>query len=131
MATHLVLEVSEHGADQERLEELAHSLRRDLLELDVDAVERLSLGQAPPGSKGLDIAAAGAMIVVAKESVEMAARVMETIRSWLRRSPGPARTIKVTLNGQTLELSAATEAQQQQLVDKFLHAAVHQPETGS
>ena len=52
------------------------------------------------------------------------------MRSWLRRgSPKNAtQVLKLTMNGQSIELSAATVDQQQQLVDAFVAAAAD-PET--
>ena len=44
------------------------------------------------------------------------------------RGPGsgearrPGRTLKISVDGSTLELTAATEAQQQQLVEEFVRA---------
>lgn len=123
MDAELKVEVFDPGADDELLDEVTQNLRRDLLELDVSSVSAAPVGEAPPGSKGLELAAVGALVVVLKGSVELAEQVVSTVRGWLHRSPSPERTLRLTLNGQTLELSAATEAQQQQLVDEFLRAA--------
>jgi hypothetical protein len=41
----------------------------------------------------------------------------------MHRRKGSTQTLKLTMNGQTLELSAATVDQQQQLVDAFVAAA--------
>ena len=44
-------------------DELTAALQRELLQLDVDGVERVSAGPAPDGSRGVDLAALGALIV--------------------------------------------------------------------
>jgi hypothetical protein len=119
----LQIEVFEPGADDERLNGLTQSLREELLALDVDSVSPVSLGEAPAGSKGLELAAVGAIVVALKGSVELATQVVSAVRSWLHRGPTAGSTLKLTMNGQTLELSAATAGQQQQLIDAFVQTA--------
>jgi hypothetical protein len=130
MTEQLLVEVIEDGADDERLSDLTQNLRDDLLQLDVDDVSRLTEGEAPPGTRALELAAVATLVVVLKGSVELAEQVVSTVRSWLHRTPEAergSRALKLTLNGQTLELSAATEAQQQQLVEQFLRSALAKP----
>lgn len=123
MTDELRLEIFEPDVDRVGMDEAARSLRSDLLQLDVPDVRSVSAGEAPPGAKGVELAAVGALVVVLQGSVGLVDQVVSTVRAWLRRSPSPERTLKLTLNGQTLELSAATEAQQQQLVEEFVKAA--------
>ena len=133
MTTEVLLELSEPGADAQRLDELASGLRRELLELDVDDVSPASSGEAPEGTRGLELAAVGALVLVLKDSASLVEQVVTTVRSWLRRAPEPesARALKLTLNGHTLELTAATADQQQQLVGEFVRAAMAGPSAGS
>ena len=126
MSTELRIEILDPTADDEELNALTESLRQDLLALDVDSVLRPTLGPAPEGTKGLDLAAVGAILVALKSSVEVATQVVSAVRSWMHRTKGSTQTLKLTMNGQTLELSAATVPQQQQLVDAFV-AAVAPP----
>ena len=133
MTEQLIVEVVDADADDERLDDLTQNLRGDLLELDVDSVSRLSEGEAPAGSRAIELAAIATLVVVLKGSAELAEQVVSTVRSWLRRTPEAeraSRTLKLTLNGQTLELSAASEAQQQQLVDQFLRSSLGAPPAG-
>ncbi len=116
------IELFEPDGDEELLDELTRGLRQELLELDVDAVEPVSAGPAPEGSKGLDLAAIGALLVTVKGSVTVVSSVVETVRAWLRRGSSPQRSLKITVEGRTLELSAATTEQQQQLVEEFLRS---------
>lgn len=131
MVTELQIEVLDPTADDEELETRVETLRQDLLALDVDSVSRVSAGDAPAGSKGLDPAAIGAILVALKGSVELANQVVSAVRSWLHRGGGSkesTQVVKLTMNGQTLELSAATTAQQAQLVEAFVAAATPGPE---
>ena len=62
MATQVVLGVSEDGADDLLLDDLARQLRGALLETDVDSVEPLAVGEAPEGTRSATMMAAGALI---------------------------------------------------------------------
>ncbi len=123
MSTELKIEILDPEADDKELNELTESLRQDLLALDVDSVSRPRLAPAPEGSKGLDVAAVGAILVALKSSVDVATQVVSAVRSWMHRTKGSTQTLKLTMNGQTLELSSATVDQQQQLLDAFVAAA--------
>ncbi len=59
--------------------------------------------------------------------MKLATQVVAAVRSWLRRgNPKHAtQVLKLTMNGQSIELSAATVDQQQQLVDAFVAAATN------
>lgn len=127
MSTELKIELAEPDADPEAVDELTQSLRLELLELDVDDVSPVSVGPAPPGSKGLELAAIGALLVQVKGTVGAVSAVVSALRSWLQRGPTPRRSLKVTVNGQTLELTAATAEQQQQVVDEFLRSLPASP----
>jgi hypothetical protein len=52
------------------------------------------------------------------------ATVIATIKDWLGRRAG-AHKVSITIDGDTLELSRATEAERVQLVETFVRA--HQP----
>ncbi len=125
MTIELQIEIIDPEADDERLSMVTETLRQDLLALDVDSVKRVPSGAAPDGSKGLDPAAIGALLVALKSSVELATQVVGAVKSWLRRggTKNPTQVLKLTVNGQSIELSAATVDQQQQLVDAFVAAA--------
>jgi hypothetical protein len=123
MTMELTIELVEPGADPAAVDELTGNLRLELLELDVDSVVPVAAGPAPPGSKGLELAAVGALLVQLKGSAALVGSVVTTIRSWLRRGPSSTqRTLKITVDGRTLELGDATAEQQQQLVEQFLQS---------
>ena len=50
-------------ADAEEIAEATLQLRRELLDLDVDAVEVPRAGEPPPGTRAVDVAALGALVV--------------------------------------------------------------------
>jgi hypothetical protein len=118
----LKVELFEPDADLEGVDELTHQLRLELLELDIDSVSPVLTGPAPAGSKGLELAAVGALLVQVAGSVDAVRTVVTALRSWLRRGSSRQRSLKISFDGRTLELTSATDAQQQQLVDEFVRA---------
>lgn len=55
-------------ADAEEIAEVTLSLRRELLDLDVEAVELPPGGEPPPGSRAVELAALGALAVTVANS---------------------------------------------------------------
>jgi len=121
----LRLQLSEDGADAERLDALTGFLRGDLLQLDVQDVTALRVGEPPPGSRAFDVAAVGGLLVSLSSSAEGLRAVVSAVRQWLARGEGTRRTVRVEIGGDVLELSEATAADQDRLVDLFVrrHAA--------
>ena len=122
VGTELKIELFEPDADPETVDQLTRNLRNELLDLDVDSITQPVLGPAPEGSKGLELMAIGALLVQVKNSIPVVTSVVSAVRSWLQRGSSPGRSLKVTVEGRTLELSAATAAQQQQIVDEFVRS---------
>jgi hypothetical protein len=119
------LELAEDGADAERLEEVTGFLRRELLQLDVADVAAVPAGEPPPGSRAFDVLAIGALLVTLGKSAEGLRSVVDAVRHWLTRGGGVRRTVKLEIGGDVLELSEASTADQQRLIDVFVsrHAA--------
>ena len=113
------LEVAEDGADEARLEELALMLRQELLVLDVRSVEPYAEGDGPQGSRSGFAVIAGFLAVSLQPSLQALGAIVAVVRDWLRRS-GSGRTVKIALDGDTIELTGASDKVQQQLVDAWL-----------
>ena len=122
MSSALAIELTETGSDPERIDELTTRLRGELLDLDVEAVERVSAGPAPDGSRAIELAAIGALLVTVEQSGELVAKVVNTIREWLKRDPEPTRTVKISLGNRVIELTAASNEQQDRLIAEFVRA---------
>ena len=116
----LTLLVSEDGADADRIEEITGYLRRELNQLDVEQVSRLPAGEAPEGSRAFEVMAIGGLLVTLGNSAQALGKVIGVVRAWLARSPGPVRTVRLELAGDVLELSQASAAEQQRLIDLFV-----------
>ena len=103
-------------ADAEELERLAVQLRRQLEELEVEAVEPVPGDAAPEGAKALDWVVIGGLLV--KLGPGAVAAVVHTVQAWVARDT--RRSVTIRDGDRELVLEDATAEQQQQLVDAFL-----------
>jgi len=120
MATELTLLLSEDGADPERVEMLTGHLRRELGQTDVERVSPLVVGPVPEGARAVELAAVGGLFIALGKSAGSLAQVVGVIRSWLARTPGQVRTVRLEIAGDVLELSQASAAEQDRLVELFV-----------
>lgn len=114
------LSLAEEDADDARLDALTGYLREDLLRTDVDDVQRAAGGEAVPGSRALDVAAVGALVVTLGNTATSLKEVVATVRGWLSRGAGVRRTVKIEMDGDVLELSEVSAAEQDRLVNLFV-----------
>ena len=116
----LRLEISEEGADAERLAALTGYLRAELRQLDVADVAAPQSGEPPPGARVVGVEAVGALLIALGQSAEGLRSVVSVIRDWLRRGQGTRRTVRLELDGDALELSQASAADQERLIELFV-----------
>lgn len=114
------LQLSEEGADAERLAALTGYLRSELLQLDVEDVKALPAGEPPPGARGFNAATVGALMIALGQSAEGLRSVVSVIRGWLQRDGGKGRAVRLELGGDALELSQASTADQERLIELFV-----------
>ena len=114
----LLVEIDVPGAGEEELETLSTRLRGELLELDVAAVDRARSESVPDGARGLELAALGTLLVTAGQGWDVLANVVNTVRSWASRETG--RTVKLTLDGDAIELTGASSEDQRRLLEAFI-----------
>jgi hypothetical protein len=105
-------------ADAEETDRLARRLRAELTELDLD-LTAVADGEIPPGAKGVDPVTVGSLMVAFSASGGVFTGLVETLKDWLGRQSGKHR-IKVTIDGDTLELERAAPTERQQLIDTFV-----------
>jgi hypothetical protein len=105
------------NGDAEEVAQATLLLRRELLNLDVDAVEVAVGGEPPPGSRAVDVAALGALVVNFADP-QLLSAVVAAVRSWLSGSSG--RSIKLQLGGDALELTGVSSKEQRRLTDEWL-----------
>ena len=116
-AAQLTVRVEDEGADPEELADLTSHLRDELLDLDVEAVALPRLGEPPPGSRAVDLVALGTLIVTFAKS-EVLVAVVTAVRAWLADSQ--QRSVKVTFDGDTLELTGLSSKEQHRVVAQWL-----------
>jgi hypothetical protein len=116
----LRLHLSEEGADAERLAVLTGYLRAELLQADVEDVSALPGGEPPPGARVFGVAAVGALLIALGQSAEGLRSVVSVIRDWLGRGQGTGRAVRLELGGDALELSQASAADQERLIELFI-----------
>jgi hypothetical protein len=106
----------EDDAESVDLQDESLGLRRELLELDVQAVGRPGGEAAPPGTRAVEALVFGTLLVHAGR--EAIGSVMHAVEGWVSRRAG--RSIKITLDGDTIELTNVADDVRGQLVDAFL-----------
>src|SRR5215218_1857130 len=113
--TRLAVEVSAGpSADSEELDELVGQLRRELLELEVESVDRARGGPVPKGARAVDVLALGTLLV----SLVDPATVVAAVEAWLRGRG--QRSVKLELDGDILEVTGLSSRDQGRLIDGWL-----------
>jgi hypothetical protein len=121
MTESMRLYLAEDGADPERLDQLTGQVRAELRQFDeISGVSTLPGSPPPPGTRGANIETVGALLVMLGQSAEGLRAVVGVACDWMRRGDGTKRTVRVEIAGDVLELSEATPAEQQRLIDFFV-----------
>ena len=121
MDRELRLHLTEEDADAERLAVLTGYLRAELLRLDVvEEVSALPAGEPPPGARVFGVVTVGALMIAVGQSFEGLRSVVSVIRDWLSRGEGTGRAVRLELGGDTLDLSQASAADQERLIELFI-----------
>jgi hypothetical protein len=105
-------------SDAEELAELTQRLRTELLDLDIDSVEHAAGGVAPEGAKGVELLSIGGLVVQFARGADVLRSVVSTTAAWLRRQE--ARSVKLTLDGDTLEVTGLSSEEQSGLIEVWV-----------
>ena len=126
MSQEILVELVGDEADAEAIDKMTVLLADEINHVDeVESVEALA-GEAPGGTKAVEFAAIGALVVAAAPTVEAVGRIARVVREWFSRRPdsAPTTTLKMTVGDKSIEFSATAE-QHEQAFAEFL-AAVRQ-----
>ncbi|WP_405650798.1 hypothetical protein [Streptomyces sp. RK9] len=115
----LVAVAPDPDLDAEAGERAARQLRAEITELDIESVRAVAAGPLPDGAKGADAVTVGAVVVALSASGGVLTALVETVRDWLGRS-GARHRVSVTIDGDTIELDRATDAERRDLVEAYL-----------
>ena len=102
------------GDDAGDLAELAGWLRGELLDLDVQGVDRLPGEAVPSGAKGVADVAGWLLVQLGPEALRA---VLAKVADWVTRND---RVVEVSYGGDTLKLGRATREQQEKIIDGWL-----------
>ena len=110
--------VLDADAEAREVEEATAQLRGELLALDVDSVERAPGGPAPEGTRAVDLASIGSLIVTVAQGAAALAPLVTAVQAWLAaRGSG---TIKLEIDGDKIEIPARLTPVQQRAVDAWM-----------
>jgi hypothetical protein len=101
-STEVLIEVLLEEGDPAELEALTRQLQAEVAELHVDAIQPVSLGAAPEGSKALDMAAVGQMMVTLAPTV--VPPLFELLKSWVERKPSTPVKIRIKVGNRTAQI---------------------------
>ena len=114
-AEDLIMQVRLAGdGDAEELAELSGRLRAELLDFDVQAVERVPPSDVPEGAKGLPAVAGWLAVHLGGASLR---DVLAAIADWVIRNN---RSVEISSGGDVLKLSRATPEEQRKIIDAWL-----------
>jgi hypothetical protein len=113
--------LTDPSLDGDELATRADLLRGELADLDVDEVSPAVAGDAPPGAKGVELLALGALVVKLARSTKVLAEVVDTVREWLSRSGGGSSgSIRLEIDGDVLEIAGLSADERKALIDQWV-----------
>jgi hypothetical protein len=86
--------------------------------LDVDAVEHSAAGEPPAGAKAVDPILIGTLVVTLGRSAADLVSVVRMVQDWV--GTRPARTVKLQLDGDTIEITDASSRDKQRMIDAWI-----------
>ena len=107
------------GADARDTARLGQQLRSELLRLDVDTVRPMACADVPPDAKGGAVDW-GTLLVTLSGAGGVFTSVIALARGWLTRHSA-ARAIKLTIDGDAIELGQASEREREELIAAWIH----------
>ena len=121
MVGEIGLQLNQTGADPEYLEQLTVQLSNEISALDVLSVEPDHSGLAPAGTRGVDAATVGALVVSLTPALDALGGLVSTIIHWLRGGDAK-RTIRLKIGDDELELMGTDAKTQHRLVEEWIRA---------
>jgi hypothetical protein len=115
--------LDEVDADASDVEAATVGLRAELLQLDIDEVARPTSG-AVEGTRAVGAAILGALLLGFGRDV--VGSVVRSIEAWTARDR--RRSVKITVDGDCIELSNASNEDQHRALEAFLVRHAHPPE---
>lgn len=108
---------SSHDGDEGELNELAQGLRRELLALDVESVERAPVTAVPDDAKSGGASLPDLLIVTISNSTVLVA-IVHFFQGWIGRGKG--RKVNIKLGKNSLEIDEASPEEQAKLIASWI-----------
>ena len=100
--TELLVELSLEGGDAAELDELTRQLRAEVEDLNVDSVEQVAAGEAPQGTKAVDLAVIGQMAITLAPAI--VPPLFDLLKSWVERKPSTPVKVRVRAGKRTAQI---------------------------
>jgi len=114
---------AEPETDSEDLERLTRQLREELSELDVQA-DLMTGGPAPVNTRAGDIITWGTLLLTLAASGGAITTLIGVLQAWLTRQE--RRGVTLEMDGDKLQVTGITSAEQQRLIDAWLRRHLQQ-----
>lgn len=88
-------------------------------DLDVESVAPLTSEKAPPGAEGIDPSTLGALLITLPATDGGVTVLIEAARDWPARHAA-ARSISVTIDGDTIMLEKSSAQERPTLIDAYM-----------
>jgi hypothetical protein len=105
--------------EPEQTERATRVLRADIAGLDIESIASGPATPLPYGAKGTDAVTVGAIVVALSTAGGVFPTLIDIVRDWLGRSSARHR-VSVTIDGDTIELERATDAERQALIHAYI-----------
>jgi hypothetical protein len=116
--TEVVLNIqTDADTDIEELAELTQQLREELLELDVENVNLLNVGEIPEKAKAVDPVSWGTLLVTFVSAGGIST-LINTLQSWLSRHEQRSVTLKI--GDDELVVTGISSNEQQRLINAWI-----------
>ncbi|RST13152.1 hypothetical protein E2C00_14495 [Streptomyces sp. WAC05374] len=96
-------------------------LRRELRELDVENVEAVPAEEVPSGTRAFGVMEIGALLVTLGQSATALRQVAGVLHGWWSRFQEARPSMRLTMDGDVLELSEATPDQVAEAFEAFIN----------
>jgi hypothetical protein len=103
------------NGDDEELDEFRMQLFDELSLLNIESVEPVTAAEAPPGTRGIEAAALGTLLL--KFGPGAIGMVVRTVRAWVQRSS--ANIVELCIDDDCIKVGKATTAEQERLIALF------------
>ena len=117
----LLIELELDGGNDAELDEFTRQLKTEVEELNVDAVEAVTVGSAPDGTKAVDMQVIGQMAITLAPTI--IPPLFELLKSWVERKPSTPVKIRVKVGKRSALIEydpTKTSAQELEVLVKTL-----------